>query len=73
MQTLIALPFTAPFRHQGGVMSGYHPVLQSLSVGMFAAGFALEALADSQQQAHKEQGVGGLQQDGVWSIVRHPK
>lgn len=71
-QTIISLPFVAPFRHQGAVMTGYHPYLQALAVGLFSAGFALEVLADYQLEKHKQTGT-GLLREGVWSIVRHPK
>ncbi len=70
-QSVIALPFTAPFRHQGAVLTGYHPYVQMLAVGVFSAGFALEALADYQLEEHR--GSAGLMRKGVWSIVRHPK
>lgn len=54
-------------------MTGYHPVIQSLAVGVFTAGFALEAIADIQLSAHKEKSNDTLLKHGVWSIVRHPK
>lgn len=74
-QTLITLPFTAPFHHQGAVLSGYHPVIQGLAVGLFSAGFALEVLADSQLDKFKEDEANDskIMRDGVWSLVRHPK
>jgi steroid 5-alpha reductase family enzyme len=72
LQVIVALPFTAPFRHQGAVMSGYHPHVQALAVGLFSAGFALETLADIQLERHKRESS-GLLKDGVWGIVRHPK
>ena len=72
-QALISLPLSAPFTHQGGVMSGYHPAIQSLAVGVFTAGFALEFLADQQLQAHKDKSPSTMLREGVWSIVRHPK
>jgi len=73
-QTIITLPFTAPFHHQGAVLSGYHPFLQAVAVGLFSTGFALEVLADSQLDAHKQTSVDQhtLYKEGVWSIVRHP-
>ena len=72
-QTIISLPFTAPFRHQGAVMTGYHPVGQAIAVALFSSGFALETLADWQLERHKEASEGGLLREGVWSICRHPK
>jgi len=72
IQSVISLPFTAPFRHEGAVLIGYHPYIQMAAVGMFSAGFALETLADYQLAQHKKEGKGGLTKEGVWSIVRHP-
>lgn len=72
-QMLISLPFTAPFRHEGAVLSGYHPIMQMFAVGMFSAGFALETLADYQLDQFKAEGGTGILKEGVWSIVRHPK
>jgi steroid 5-alpha reductase family enzyme len=72
-QMLISLPFTAPFRHEGAVLTGYHPVMQMVAVGMFSAGLALETLADYQLDQFKAEGGTGILKEGVWSIVRHPK
>lgn len=74
-QVLITLPMTAPFYHQGAVLSGYHPLLQAVAVGLYSTGFALEFLADKQLDEHKASSLGEhtLCKDGVWSIVRHPK
>lgn len=72
-QMLISLPFTAPFRHEGAVLTGYHPTVQMIAVGMFSSGLALEALADYQLDQFKAEGGKGILKDGVWSIVRHPK
>lgn len=73
-QTIIDLPFTAPFRHQGAVLTGYHPVGQAAAVALFSTGFALETLADWQLEKHAQTtGEGGLLREGVWSLVRHPK
>lgn len=74
-QVLITLPMTAPFYHQGAVLSGYHPLLQAVAVGLYSTGFALEALADKQLDEHKAGSLGEhtLCKEGVWSIVRHPK
>lgn len=73
-QVLITLPMTAPFYHQGAVLSGYHPFLQSVAVGLFCTGFALETLADKQLDEHKASTAGQhtLCKEGVWSLVRHP-
>ncbi|KAK9414089.1 putative Steroid 5-alpha reductase C-terminal domain-containing protein [Seiridium unicorne] len=74
VQTIITLPFTAPFHHQGKVLSGYHPIIQSVAVGLFSAGLALEILADSQLAAYKEttNDEHAVYKEGVWSLVRHP-
>lgn len=72
-QMLISLPFTAPFRHEGAVMMGYHPLIQMLAVGLFSTGLALETLADYQLDQYKAEGGKGILRDGVWSIVRNPK
>lgn len=72
-QTIIALPFTAPFRHQGAPFTGYNPLVQGLAVGVWGTGFAMEWLADLQLAGHKKRGDSGLLMDGVWSVVRHPK
>ncbi|KAF1972193.1 DUF1295-domain-containing protein [Bimuria novae-zelandiae CBS 107.79] len=71
-QMLISLPFTAPFRHEGAVLMGYHPVIQMAAVGLFSTGLALETLADYQLDQYKAEGGTGILKEGVWSIVRHP-
>ena len=72
-QMLISLPFTAPFRHEGAVMTGYHPFVQMFAVGLFSSGLALETLADYQLDQFKAEGNKGIMREGVWSIVRNPK
>lgn len=72
-QMLISLPFTAPFRHEGAVMMGYHPLIQMTAVGLFSTGLAMETLADYQLDQYKAEGGQGIYRDGVWSIVRNPK
>ncbi|XP_014562482.1 hypothetical protein COCVIDRAFT_11032 [Bipolaris victoriae FI3] len=71
-QMLISLPFTAPFRHEGAVMTGYHPLVQMLAVGLFSSGLALESIADYQLDQYKAEGNKGILREGVWSIVRNP-
>lgn len=75
VQTIISLPFTAPFHHQGAVLTGYHPVIQAVAVGLFSTGFALEVLADKQLEDFKanSQNKDAVCKEGVWSLVRHPK
>ncbi|KAI1812816.1 DUF1295-domain-containing protein [Poronia punctata] len=74
VQTIISLPITAPFHHQGAALTGYHPAVQVLAVALFSAGFALEVLADVQLERFKgsAQGKTSVCKDGVWSLVRHP-
>lgn len=72
-QMLISLPFTAPFRHEGAVMTGYHPFIQMFAVGLFSTGLAMETLADYQLDQYKAEGNKGIMREGVWSIVRNPK
>ncbi|ETN46953.1 uncharacterized protein HMPREF1541_01143 [Cyphellophora europaea CBS 101466] len=69
--TIVALPFTAPFRHQGAVMSGYHPILQSTAVGIYTAGFALEVLADYQNKGQSQST--STDKDSIWSVLTNPK
>jgi steroid 5-alpha reductase family enzyme len=47
-------------------------MLRALGVGLFSAGFAMEALADTQMELHRKE-RDDLCRHGVWSIVRHPK
>ncbi|KAJ3562930.1 hypothetical protein NPX13_g8376 [Xylaria arbuscula] len=74
IQTIISLPVTAPFHHQGAVLTGYHPAVQALAVGLFCAGFTLEVLADAQLEKFKSSAhsTASICKEGVWSIVRHP-
>lgn len=72
-QMLISLPFTAPFRHPGVSMMGYHPYIQMFAVGIFSTGLAMETLADYQLDQYKAEGGRGILREGVWSIVRNPK
>jgi steroid 5-alpha reductase family enzyme len=71
-QTLISLPLAVPMRSTRVALVGWGWA-DLAAVGVFSAGFALEALADGQKAVAKKQGVKGLYQGGVWSIVRHPK
>ncbi|KAI1295303.1 DUF1295-domain-containing protein [Xylaria venustula] len=74
IQTVISLPVTAPFHHQGAVLTGYHPAVQALAVGLFCAGFTLEVLADVQLEKFKGsvRDSTSVCKEGVWSLVRHP-
>jgi len=73
VQTVLSLPFTAPFRHEGAVLTGYHPHVQAAAVGLFSLGFAMQVLADAHLEKFKQEGGKGPCREGVWSIVRHPK
>lgn len=57
IQSVIALPFTAPFRlgyYSGAVMKGSHHAWgQTVAVGLFTAGLMMECLADSQLEEFK--------------------
>ena len=74
-QSVIALPFTLPFRN-GRLGAAEKPdnsgFLHGVAVGLFSAGFEMEVLADAQIEAHKKKSD-DLNRSGVWSIVRHPK
>lgn len=72
--TFITLPFTLPFRMPSSTLSVEPEVscaLRTLGVGLFSAGFAMEALADTQLELHHQE-RSDLCRHGVWSIVRHP-
>ncbi|EQB56159.1 hypothetical protein CGLO_03841 [Colletotrichum gloeosporioides Cg-14] len=76
-QTIIALPFTVPFRHQaiGSLLAPSPEWFNAAAVGLFGAGFALEILADWQLGQFKksiDNADDSMCKDGVWSIVRHP-
>ena len=66
VSTLVALPWTAPFRHQGAVLSGYHPIWQSVAVGLYTAGFALDVVSDMQRGEAFGNGT-------VWDVLSKPK
>ena len=77
-QTIIALPFTIPFRQvyecaQASPVVSYGHYIHALAVFLFSAGFTLETLADVQLETFKKNNGQGVNQEGVWSIVRHPK
>lgn len=78
-QTIISLPFTIPFRAvaESAVASPFTSngfVFHSLAIFLFTTGFALETLADAQLESFKEDNnTQGINREGVWSIVRHPK
>ncbi|CDM33091.1 hypothetical protein DTO013E5_5718 [Penicillium roqueforti] len=72
--SVISLPFTVPFTMGGATLpignDGVN-VVRALGVGLFAAGFALEAMADTQLALHRRERT-DLCRHGVWSLVRHP-
>lgn len=74
IQTVVTLPLTAPFYHQGGVFTGYHPWIQALSIAVFGTGLALQSFADSQLDRYNQSSIKDAQvnKEGVWSVVRHP-
>ncbi|KAM0489904.1 hypothetical protein ACHAP8_012120 [Fusarium lateritium] len=76
-QTIIALPFTLPFRNVNecalaSPVTAYGPYLRDLAVFLFSTGFTLETLADTQLESFKKSNRAGVNREGVWSIVRHP-
>ncbi|KAM0347667.1 hypothetical protein ACHAPU_004681 [Fusarium lateritium] len=77
-QTLIALPFTVPFRDvyeclQASPVTSYGQIFHALAIFLFSAGFALETLADAQLESFKKNNTTeSINREGVWSIVRHP-
>ncbi|EIN11908.1 DUF1295-domain-containing protein [Punctularia strigosozonata HHB-11173 SS5] len=70
-QTIICLPFTAPFRATNVALIpwGWTDIA---AVGLFTSGLTLETIADAQLATAKKNGESGLVRSGVWSIVRHP-
>ncbi|KAF6797045.1 duf1295 domain protein [Colletotrichum sojae] len=75
-QAVIALPFTLPFQAplasaRASLFTEFPDTFHSLAVFLFASGFALETLADSQLESHSRKSK-QLNREGVWSIVRHP-
>lgn len=77
-QTIISLPFTIPFRAvyecaQASPVTSYGSYIHALAVFIFTAGFTLETLADTQLESFKQSNRPGVNREGVWSIVRHPK
>ncbi|KAK3361323.1 hypothetical protein B0T24DRAFT_652997 [Lasiosphaeria ovina] len=80
VQVVVSLPFAAPFRGRRGMLPastllGTHsPAFQALAAGLFAAGFALEAIADWQLDRFKDReddGDGakrGMCREGVWAF-----
>lgn len=78
VQALITLPFTGPFNVARPIPvlkpnASFAPYLEMAAVGLFSMGYALEVMADYQLENYKETVDGGILQEGVWSIVRHPK
>ncbi|KAI1415511.1 DUF1295-domain-containing protein [Hypoxylon sp. FL1857] len=77
VQTLISLPFTLPFRAPvatalASPFPEASPILHSLAIFLFTAGYSLEVLADYQLESHNRKASAELNREGVWSIVRHP-
>jgi steroid 5-alpha reductase family enzyme len=73
--SVISLPVTMPFSLDNtaiSLVSDTSSTLRALGVGLFSAGFALEVLADTQLELHRQE-RDDLCRHGVWSIVRHPK
>ncbi|KAF3179113.1 hypothetical protein TWF225_007647 [Orbilia oligospora] len=62
------------FNHHDQGSIGDTKWIHGIAVGVFAAGLALEVLADSQlgRSKKKKKKKGKIVRGGVWSIVRHP-
>jgi len=76
VQSLVGLPFSAPFRTSYPVVpcpGDSQGTVEALAIGLFGVGLGLEVLADWQLQRYKNRGGDGVLDEGVWSIVRHPK
>jgi len=74
-QTLITIPFTAPFRidHSGGIAGGDWGLWNTFAVGLWGVGMALEVGADMALASWKNKPKGEhFLKSGVFSIVRHP-
>jgi steroid 5-alpha reductase family enzyme len=78
VQTLITLPLVLPLRapYASAAASPAPPVsadlVHGLAIFLFTSGMALELSADAQLDAQSSNDA-GLEKEGVWSIVRHPK
>ncbi|KAK6507442.1 hypothetical protein TWF481_005874 [Arthrobotrys musiformis] len=86
VQTFVSLGwcgvgYSAPYYHdfESGVWvgldgggEGWRGWVHGVAIGVFAAGLALEVLADSQLGRGKKVDKGKIVRGGVWSIVRHP-
>jgi len=73
--SVISLPFTVPFSMGDTTLSlrtDYQNTVRAFGAGLFSAGFALEVMADTQLELHRQE-RDDLCRHGVWSIVRHPK
>lgn len=78
VQTLVTLPFVLPFRapYASAAASPNFSLnvelVHGAAIFLFASGMALEVSADTQLAA-RDKNDEGLEKEGVWSIVRHPK
>lgn len=83
IQSLITLAVTLPFRTfstETALTNSFYGAslkdartFETVAIGLWSAGFALEVLADSQLSQIRDLGDKRLVREGVWSIVRHPK
>ncbi|CAI7591235.1 unnamed protein product [Penicillium glandicola] len=72
--SVISLPFTVPFTMGETTLpigNDMVNIVRALGVGLFAAGFAMEAMADAQLGLHRQERT-DLCRHGVWGLVRHP-
>lgn len=73
--SVISLPLTLPFCMGDTTLSlskNSLDTVRALGVGLFSSGFALEVMADTQLELHRQERT-DLCRHGVWSRVRHPK
>lgn len=73
--SLISLPFTVPFTMGDTTLSlstNTLSAIRGLGAAIFAAGFGMEVMADTQLELHRQE-RSDLCRHGVWSLVRHPK
>ncbi|KAJ5971395.1 uncharacterized protein N7479_001313 [Penicillium vulpinum] len=72
--SVISLPFTVPFTTSEATLpmgDDVMDIVRALGVALFGAGFALEAMADTQLELHRQERT-DLCRHGVWDLVRHP-
>ncbi|KAJ5520944.1 hypothetical protein N7463_001397 [Penicillium fimorum] len=72
--SVISLPFTVPFTMSETTVpigDDVMNVVRALGVGLFSAGLAIEVMADTQLELHRQKRT-DLCRHGFWGLVRHP-